>query len=274
MVEPQRISAEDEVLDPEPEPADLSLRDAAPGLLRLAAGAWLRTASWTAATTWRAGRRLTEAAVSGESAVDLADDARREVLDGARRLLGVSELEQRLGATRGPDGGEGDSLRRRAEELLERSADVSFDGEGHPAYERILAEMAPDEARIMRLIHNEGAQAAVDVRTWRPLGVGSRVVAPGLTMIGKHAGCMRPDRVPHYLSNLFRLGLIWFSREALRDPKDYEVLEAQPDVVEALEAAGRASTVRRSIELTPFGRHFCELSLPATTAEFEAIRPV
>jgi hypothetical protein len=36
------------------------------------------------------------------------------------------------------------------------------------------------------------------------------------------------DRVPAYLNNLYRLGLIWFSREPLEDPLDYQVLEAQP----------------------------------------------
>ena len=43
-----------------------------------------------------------------------------------------------------------------------------------------------------------------------------------------------PDRLPAYLSNLFRLGLIWFSRERLDEPRRYQVLEAQPDVIEAV----------------------------------------
>jgi hypothetical protein len=39
------------------------------------------------------------------------------------------------------------------------------------------------------------------------------------------------------------------------------VLEAQPEVAEALASAGHTRTVRRSIHLTPFGRDFCELCL-------------
>ena len=50
-------------------------------------------------------------------------------------------------------------------------------------------------------------------------------------MIGAEAGCRYPDRVPSYLNNLYRLGLIWFSREPLSDRLRYQVLEAQPDVV-------------------------------------------
>ena len=86
-------------------------------------------------------------------------------------------------------------------------------------------------------------------------------------MIGAEAGCRHPDRVPAYLNNLYRLGLIWFSREPVPDPLRYQVLEAQPEVAEAMAKAGRSRTVRRSIHLTPFGRDFCELCLPADLGE-------
>ena len=62
----------------------------------------------------------------------------------------------------------------------------------------------------------------------------STLVPPHLNMIGAHAGCRYVDRVPSYLHNLERLGLIWFSRELVRDPMEYQVLEAQPDVIEAM----------------------------------------
>ncbi|MBA2349673.1 MAG: hypothetical protein H0V81_15420 [Solirubrobacterales bacterium] len=62
--------------------------------------------------------------------------------------------------------------------------------------------------------------------------------------------------------NPLRLGLIWFSREALADPLRYQVLEAQPRVGESLAKAGRGRTVRRSIMLTPFGEDFCSVCLP------------
>ena len=50
-------------------------------------------------------------------------------------------------------------------------------------------------------------------------------------MIGAQAGVRHVERVPAYLNNLFRLGLIWFSREPVADRLRYQVLEAQPDVV-------------------------------------------
>jgi hypothetical protein len=248
--------------------------DAAPGLARIAADAWLRTATWTAGSALRAGRRLAGATLAGESPVGLARDAQAELVGAARKLLGATGLERRLehvlpSSTEG-DTGE-DELRRRGYELLERSSELADQGESHPAYARILDELSPDEARILRLLATSGPQPAVDVRTWRPLDVGSTVVAPGLSMIAPNAGCRHPARVPAYLSNLHRLGMIWFSRDKLGDPAPYQVLEAQPDVVDAVRATGRARIVRRSIHLTPFGGHFCQQCLPFDTSEWEAL---
>ena len=62
-------------------------------------------------------------------------------------------------------------------------------------------------------------------------------------MIGQEAGCRHADRVYAYLNNLHRLGLIWFSRETIRDTQRYQLLEAQPAVVEA-KAKGGASPHR------------------------------
>ena len=111
---------------------------------------------------------------------------------------------------------------------------------------------------------------SVDIRAGMPMA--SRLVAPGRNMMGAQAGCRHLARVPAYLNNLSRLGLIWFSRESLEDPARYQVLEAQPEVVEAMRKAGRTGrTVRRSILLTPFGRDFCDAVLPFRTAEPDAL---
>ena len=250
--------------------------EVAPLVARLAAGAAWRTAGWTVGAYARGMNWLTKATLSDESTADLLNEARAGLREQVRDLLGLEEIEERLiggrRRERSANGGvEIDPLRERGFELLERSADVEEDEDAHPAYERILDDLAPDEARILRLLATKGAQPSVDVKTWRPLGVGSQTVAPGLSMIGAEAGCRFPDRVPAYLNNLFRLGLVWFSREPLDDPGVYQVLEAQPDVIEAMNRVGRASTLRRSIHLTPFGIDFCETCLPLSTTEFEAL---
>jgi hypothetical protein len=154
------------------------------------------------------------------------------------------------------------TLATRGEELLYRSRDVHYEEDAHPAYIRLLDSLAPDEARILRMMLLNGPQPAVDVRTGGPVGlVSSRLVAPGLNMIGPRAGLRYVERVPSYLTNLNRLGLIWFSRETLRDPMRYQVLEAQPEVLEAIHSVRHAKIVRRSIHLTPFGEGFCRASL-------------
>jgi hypothetical protein len=154
------------------------------------------------------------------------------------------------------------TLRERGEELLRKSRDVWSDDEAHPAYGRILDEVAPDEARILLLLLRGGPQPSVDVRTGGPVGmVSSNLLSAGLTMIGPRAGVRYLDEVPAYLNNLFRLGLIWFSREQLEDPLEYQVVEAQPDVLDAMHSVRFAKVVRRSIHLTPFGIDFCKTCL-------------
>jgi hypothetical protein len=231
--------------------ADVGLVGTAVGVARLTAFAWLRTAQWGAKTSARAASLTLRAAMSGMPPREVFKATGADARDYVLRVLGIEEQAEQDAAAE-----EGHSpLRERGAELLRRSADVHFDEDMHPAYERILGEISPDEGRILRLLAR-GPQPAVDVRTARPLGIGSELIAPGLTMIGAEAGCRHVDRVPAYLNNLFRLGLVWFSHEPVKDPLRYQVLEAQPDVIEALKRAGRGSTTRRSVELTPFGKDF------------------
>jgi hypothetical protein len=246
-------------------------RDAAPGLARVAAGAWLRTGAWTAETAVKATRRLADAARSPEKAATLVDDTRREVARTGRRLLGIPDPRPASSGRRDPADYDDAELHERWEQLIDLSTEIEVEVDGHPAFAGILSQLHPDEARILRLLAQEGPQAAVDVRNWRPLGIGSHVVAPGLNMIGQHAGCLMVERVPVYLSNLFRLGLIWFSRDPVDEISPYQVLEAQPEVKEALKRAGRGTTVRRSVRLTPFGEQFCAACLSGETAEFAAV---
>jgi hypothetical protein len=260
-----------------PESEDASLLRAAPGLARIAAGAWWRTAGWTAGAYARVGSRLLKAASSGQSAADLIQDAHAELRQQARRILRDTDGDEAAEATPRPEPtsrhgtSRPETLRDRGADLLRRSADVRDEESAHPAYERILSELAPDEARILRLFAQRGPQPAIDVRASRVPVLSSELIAPGLNMIGAEAGVRYLERVPAYLNNLYRLGLIWFSREPLSDPLRYQVLEAQPEVLTAMRGASRGKTVRRSIYLTPFGEDFCRVCLPLDTAEIDAL---
>ncbi len=255
--------------------------EALPGIARIAATASLRSAAWAAASGVRSGRlfvrALTDREVAGELVQEVARDiaeASRTVSDVARAVsagvpvpqavrdatLSLSEIV--LAVEPAAHGDDERSLRERGEDLLERSRDVWSEENGHPAYARILDDLAPDEARILLLLLRGGPQPSVDVRTGGPVGlVSSALIAPGMSMIGARAGCRYLDEVPAYLNNLFRLGLIWFSREQLEDPMEYQVVEAQPDVLEAMHSVRFSKVVRRSIHLTPFGVGFCRACL-------------
>ncbi len=255
--------------------------EALPGVARLAATAAMRSTAWTLGSSVRSGklfvRALTDPATAGELVQEVARDvaeASRTVSDVARAVAaGVPIQKALLDATVSlssvvladstPTAQEPEqSLRDRGEDLLRRSRDVWSEEESHPAYGRILDDLAPDEARILLLLLRGGPQPSVDVRTGGPVGmVSSALVAPGLSMIGARAGCRYVDEVPAYLNNLFRLGLIWFSREQLEDPMEYQVVEAQPDVLAAMHSVRFPKVVRRSIHLTPFGTGFCRACL-------------
>ena len=284
----------DEVLEPDAiyDPLPDDEHPTAPGMARAAAGVIGHTGSWAAGAYLRAGRRIVGIVVAPASSVELVRDVATETTRALATVAEATDLERRLEEI-GPagrlfkrvanlagvllpvglpettpthtgldrrhrDNGRIPSLREQGEELLRRSRDVNDEYDMHPAYARILSELAPDEARILQLMLIEGPQPTVDVRSGGPIGlINSRLIAPGLSMIGARAGCRYIDRVPSYLNNLFRLGLIWFSQETLRSHQRYQVLEAQPDVLEAIHSVPAAKVVRRSVHLTPFGDDFC-----------------
>lgn len=227
------------------------------GLVRIAANAGLSTAQWVVNTSVRTGTRVARGLAAGESPARIAGDLGAELRSAAQSVLGVTSAEP-------PHHSSVAELRARGAELLRQSSDVHFVEDTHPAYERILGELTPDEARIVRFLHREGPQPTVDVRTNRPLGIGSELIEAGLSMIGRQAGVRNLNRTNAYLNNLFRLGLIWFSHEEV-EPERYQVVEVQPEVQEAMTRAGRApKTIRRSIHLTPFGEDFHQTCLPDT----------
>ena len=242
------------------------------GLARLAVGGAVRTARWSIGRSLRIAEQVVGSIASGSSVAAAtargADDARHAILEYSGLEDPAPRTAGRPTRTTGTDAGRrvtdratAEELRRRGEALLARSADVDEEVEAHPSFARILDDLSPDEARILRLLAEAGPQPAVDVRSSSPIPGSSELVAGGLSMVGAQAGCRYLDRVRSYLNNLERLGLVWFSREEVDDPAAYQVLEAQPEVVDAMDRVRRARTVRRSIELTPFGTDFVTVCL-------------
>lgn len=270
-----------------------AVAESLPGLARVAGSAALHTASWGMRTTTRNWLRVGKAVTNKDEAASLIRDvgsyvgALGEVAKQVSGGVPVATALMRAGESLGGNGGNGfggpgdrpvsiaapvveghvtsnrpQTLRERGNDLLEKSRDVWSQDDRHPAFDRILDELAPDEARILVMLLRDGPQPSVDIRTGGPIGmVSSQLVSPGLNMIGARAGLRYLEQVPSYLNNLFRLGLVWLSREPVHDHMEYQVLEAQPDVLAALHSVKFAKVVRRSVHLTPFGEEFCRLAL-------------
>ncbi|WP_245650550.1 Abi-alpha family protein [Nocardia harenae] len=252
----------------------------------MAAGSVVRGGQWAVGTGFEVSREIAQAALDGESSADIAERTGNALRSIARSALGVTEgsVREIVSYVPAPNGSgssapqqqalvigqnlrsaSSEELRRRGDALLARSADVYFTEDVHPAYDRILDELAPDEARILRFMALNGPQPAVDVRTNRPLGIGSELVQGDLTSVPEQAGVRYPDRARAYLINLNRLGLTRTSDDPVVLSR-YMVLEVQPAVEAALKKAGRApKIVRKSLRLTEFGEDFCRTCFTIAT---------
>lgn len=246
---------------------DTELLRAAPGLAIVAATSWWNLATFTFKATVDASTYVTRRTLAGDSAGEIVAGAVTDLREVARRALGLTDDLASTGldvlqTMANPDSTI-EQLQASGAALLRRSASLQGSSEGHPAYARILTELAPDEARILRFLYLDGPQPSIDVRTGRPLGIGSQLIAGGMNMIAEHSGCRNPERIHPYLTNLNRLGMVQFSKEQVSDPSRYQLVEAQPKLVETIKKAGfAAKLVHRSIALTEFGREFCRLCLP------------
>ncbi|MFF0489953.1 Abi-alpha family protein [Nocardia sp. NPDC003482] len=229
------------------------------GPVRTATGVvWVAVSAVTDATAWGLGTALgvtgtvVRGSMAGRPTREVLSDAGEQVRDSVRRALGIPRPDP-AGAVPGAQ-----ALRERGAELLRRSADVHAVDDDHPAFARILAELAPDEARILRHLYLDGAQPALEVRLGRTERTGM-----GLTMIGEDAAVRFPERCDAYLTNLRRLGLADRSPDALDNPTRYQLLESQPEVRKLLKRSGFGTKVfYRSIALTGFGAHFVRACLP------------
>ena len=150
--------------------------------------------------------------------------------------------------------------------LLDRSADPDTPDGDHPAFAAILDQLAPDEARILRLLA-AGPQAAIELVVVNGVGrITGRDDRPR-TMVGTTAGCRYLDRTGVYLDNLMRLGLVHTEAAEVDDPETYELLHVQPSVTDAtarLESGGKARVraTQVSLGLTELGERFTTTCIP------------
>lgn len=191
----------------------------------------------------------------------------------AHAVDAVMVVRTLMASTDGTDPDDAALVRDRFRQLLDRSADVA-DDPGEPAFLDIVAQLTPDEARMVRYLAANGAVAALDLVAHPVVGRHQRVVLRHQTMLAERAGCARPDRSEVYLQNLARLGLLEVVDDPIEDETEYQLIEGTPAYAAATRAGRGDRSVRLrgrrgSIVLTPLGRRFVALCLgeDATTTE-------
>ncbi|MEV5651346.1 Abi-alpha family protein [Nocardia sp. NPDC052254] len=227
------------------------------GVVRVALGAVTEVASWGLGTAVGVTATVVRGSMAGQPPHRVLSQAGDQVRASVRRALGID------GAHAGaPIASDAPSLRERGAELLRRSADVHGEDADHPAFARILAELAPDEARILRFLYLDGPQPALDIRTGRASSAGAQRFEAGMSLIGEVAALRYPDRAVTYLTNLRRLGLITVDGDQLGNPARYQLLESQPEVRRLMKRGFGTKVNHRSIALIPFGTDFTRTCLP------------
>jgi len=145
---------------------------------------------------------------------------------------------------------------RTMESLLERALEQSGADGRRALFHRLVADLLPDEARILSALSEGPGAAVVNVEN-RALAQPTRMLEHAST-IGSTAGLAVPDMAARYITHLLALGLVQLGPEAPELAREYEILVASRPVREALGRGGPiavpARVVRRTMTLTELGR--------------------
>ncbi|MVU83056.1 DUF4393 domain-containing protein [Nocardia sp. ET3-3] len=252
-------------VSPEAKPPSAGPVRATAGVVAVAVSAAVEASFWSLHTALGVTSVVLRGSMAGQPPRAILSEAGAQVRHSVRQALGVGVTET---AESVPDSSPTNALRARGAELLRRSADFHADDDNHhhTAYARILGEITPDEARIVRHLYLDGPQPAVEVRAGRTSHRGT------FNLLGEDAALRYPNRITEYLANLDRLGLIHLTREALGNPNRYQLLEAMPEVRRLLKRASFGTKVLyRTIELSSFGAGFVRTCLPVPVLDSQAL---
>lgn len=194
------------------------------------------------------GVRLTERALGALERIALSELQRR--LDQLGRRDRV-ELEPYAGPSDAP------ALSLRMERLLRRSMDQTPSDSRRTLFEHLIAELVPDEARIISALADGSRYPVVDVVVGGRGGADT-VVLGHMSSVGRAAGVANPAFVPAYVGHLLGLGLAELGSEDRSIDDEYQILMTDAVVRDALaeaSSAGRRATrtVRRTVAISALG---------------------
>jgi len=138
-----------------------------------------------------------------------------------------------------------ESLNTKLGKLLDKALDQSTSESQEELYHRLLDQLVADEARIVGALSDGGRSPLVNVYTRR-----GQAILTNACLIGRTANVALPKMVPRYVGHLIDLGLVETGPEDPAQQVDYEILTAEPMVLDAAKRAARGPLPGRVEKLT------------------------
>lgn len=199
-----------------------------------------------ATTLWRGADRLEDQALRLlKSRLDELEDGRATAAqaDTPRRPASGGDVGQRLQA------------------LIQRSLDQRPERAENELFDFMVAQLVPDETRILAAVSDGSAIAICHVEATNRLGTTSTRILHNASRVGQECGVMLTASVPYYLAHLLELGLLVRGPEDKRLEDKYELLETDSnlrDMRHQIESdmGLRVRLVRETVRLSELGQRF------------------
>lgn len=146
--------------------------------------------------------------------------------------------------------------------LLACSMHADLKPRTHHSFVEVLKQLSPGEARMLKLLKENGDWAVVDLKAVAPKTTHYSVMIRNASHIGKACGVDNPATVQVYIDNLCRLGLCEMPPGAyLIDSSMYVSIENDELMkphIDKIKSAGREPKFERKyLTLNQFGKAFC-----------------
>lgn len=190
-------------------------------------------------------------AVRGADDWPVAGTAVRRFLEAESWAL--TELKQRLDALENrpqrspptPHDGEPRPAAQLAD-LIERSRQIDPDNAVRALYKQTLDRLVPDQVSMLALLADRGGAPLVHVAASRlPAGPVSMMVLSNASGLGRDAGVLLRQYVPHYISTLIALDVFEVGAEDSALENEYELLMADTQLRTAI------TRVREELRMYP-----------------------
>lgn len=146
--------------------------------------------------------------------------------------------------------------------LLASSMDSATTKDAHPSFVEIIKQLSSEEAKLLTALISTEQEPALTIRNNRADNSGGRDQFRNFTVLGENVGVQDYGRIPNYLDNLCRLGLLEIPESyALIGESRYKHLDEHP-VVKAIsewidnEEGRKSELVHKTIIVTGLGRQF------------------